>query len=161
MPKLRYSVLVRDHPGVLQRICGLFGRRGFNMDSITVGPCEEEGLSRITITASGDERTAEQIGRQLDKLIDVVQVVPLSRRPVISRELMLVKLKAEPQSRPAIFAIVETFRCLTVDVGPSTVIVQIAGDPEKNDALLQLLGSYGILELTRTGETAMLRNSGE
>ncbi|PYI51039.1 acetolactate synthase small subunit [Paenibacillus flagellatus] len=157
MEKHTISVLVRNQPGVLQRISGLFGRRGYNMESITVGASEREGLSRITITTAGDDRAAEQICKQLDKLVDVVRVALLPRRTVIARELMLVKLRAEPQARPDIFAVVDTFRCSTVDVGPHSVVIQVVGDPDKNDALLHLLGSYGILELTRTGETAMLR----
>ncbi|RKN83998.1 acetolactate synthase small subunit [Paenibacillus ginsengarvi] len=157
MAKHKIAILAQDHPGVLQRIAGLFGRRGYNMESITVGSSERAGLSRITITVAGDEREAEQIVRQLGKLIDVVEVAILRHRAVIARELMLVKLAAEPAKRPEIFAVAETFRCQTVDVGPRSVIIQVAGEPEKNDALLQLLEAYGILELTRTGETAMLR----
>lgn len=157
MTKHNISVLAQNHPGVLQRIAGLFGRRGYNMESITVGASEREGLSRITITAGGDDRTAEQICKQLNKLVDVVEVEALHLRAVIARELMLVKLHAEPGMRRDIFALAETFRCSTVDVGPRSVVLQVVGEPDKNDALLRLLKAYGIAELTRTGETAMLR----
>ncbi|MDF2716772.1 MAG: acetolactate synthase [Paenibacillus sp.] len=157
MARLKISVLAQNHPGVLQRISGLFGRRGYNMESITVGSSEREGLSRITITVGGNDHTAEQICKQLNKLIDVVEVAPLQERAVIARELMLVKLHAEPGTRPELFALAETFRCSTVDVGPRSVVIQVVGEPDKNDALLHLLRPYGIAELTRTGETAMLR----
>lgn len=157
MAKYSIAVLAQNHPGVLQRISGLFGRRGYNMESITVGCSEREGLSRITITARGDDRTAEQICRQLNKLIDVVEVAVLSHRAVIARELLLVKLRVEAGKRPEIIAVAETFRCSIVDVGIRSVVIQMVGEPEKNDALLRLLQPYGIAELTRTGETAMLR----
>ncbi|SDC11891.1 acetolactate synthase, small subunit [Paenibacillus sp. UNCCL117] len=151
------SVLVNDTPGVLQRVAGLFSRRSYNIESITVGTCEQEGLSRMIVAARGDDGQFQQISSQLNKLIDVLQVVQLQDRPVVSRELMLVKLKMEPSRRSEIQSLTETFRCSVIDVSPSTMVVQIVGDPEKNDAFLQLLQPYGIVEITRTGETAMNR----
>ncbi|WP_010493344.1 acetolactate synthase small subunit [Paenibacillus elgii] len=161
MQKHTISILVNNHPGVLQRICGLFGRRGYNIDSISVGTAEEEGLSRVVITLKGNDITLEQIGRQLDKLIDVIGVVHVSRYPMVSRELMLVKLRVKPATRPEIFGIVETFRCSVIDIGMSSVVVQVVGDTDKNNAFLHVLKPYGILELTRTGETAMNRGEGQ
>jgi len=151
------AVLVRNDPGVLQRVSGLFSRRGYNIDSITVGDSEQEQLSRMTVVASGDEPQIRQICSQLGKLIDVVKVEPLSGKPTIGRELLLVKLNAEPEKKAELVSLIETFRSSIVDVAPRTLIVQAVGDRDKNDAFLRLLRPYGILEIARTGETAMLR----
>lgn len=151
------SVLVNDQPGVLQRVAGLFGRRGFNIHSITVGTSEEPGLSRMIIETTGDQHTLEQITKQLYKLIDVIKVIDLSARPMVARELALINIKAEPALRPEILGVVETFRAAVVDIGPKTMILQVVGDSDKIDAIVELLKPYGILELCRTGVTAMVR----
>jgi len=164
------SVLVRNDPGVLQRVSGLFSRRGYNIDSIsvgdsgqehlsrmTVGAPGQEHLSRMTVVARGDEPQIRQICSQLGKLLDVVKVEPLSGKPTIERELLLVKLTAEPEKKAELLSLIETFRSSIVDVAPRTLIVQAVGDRDKNDAFLRLLRPYGILEIARTGETAMLR----
>jgi acetolactate synthase-1/3 small subunit len=151
------SILVNNQPGVLQRVSGLFGRRGFNIDSITVGESEEPGLSRMIIVTSGDDRTLEQVQKQLYKLIDVIKVVDLSASPMVARELALIKVNAEPAQRPEILGIIETFRASVVDISPSTLIAQVVGDSEKIDAMVELLKPYGLRELTRTGVTAMTR----
>jgi acetolactate synthase-1/3 small subunit len=151
------SVLVNNQPGVLQRVAGLFGRRGFNIESITVGACEEPGLSRMIIVSTGDSRTLEQIQKQLYKLIDVIKVSDLSAKPMVARELALIQVNAEPAVRPEILGVVETFRASVVDIGPTTMIVQAVGDSSKIDAITELLKPYGIRELTRTGATAMIR----
>ncbi|MDR6878568.1 acetolactate synthase-1/3 small subunit [Bacillus sp. 3255] len=153
------SVLVNNQPGVLQRVSGLFGRRGFNIESITVGESEELGLSRMVIVTTGDDSTLEQISKQLYKLIDVIKVVDLSSNPMVARELALIKVNAEPIMRPEILGIVETFRAAVVDIGPSSIIVQVVGDSDKIDAMVELLRPYGIRELSRTGATAMIRGS--
>jgi acetolactate synthase-1/3 small subunit len=153
------SILVNDQPGVLQRVAGLFGRRGFNIESITVGASEEPGLSRMVIVTHGDEKTMEQISKQLYKLIDVAKVVDLSQNPMVARELALIKVGAEPSERPEVFGIVETFRASVVDVASNTLIVQVVGDSDKIDAMVELLKPYGIKELTRTGVTAMTRGT--
>ena len=153
------SILVNDQPGVLQRVAGLFGRRGFNIESITVGASEEPGLSRMVIVTTGDSRTLEQIQKQLYKLIDVIKVVDISATPMVARELGLIKVDAEPSKRPEILGIVDTFRAAVVDIGASTMIVQVVGDTEKIDAMVELLKPYGIRELTRTGVTAMTRGA--
>ncbi|SDN30504.1 acetolactate synthase, small subunit [Paenibacillus sp. yr247] len=153
------SVLVNNQPGVLQRVSGLFGRRGFNIESITVGESEELGLSRMVIVTTGDDNTLEQISKQLYKLIDVIKVIDLSSNPMVARELALIKVNAEPIMRPEILGIVETFRAAVVDIGPNSIIVQVVGDSDKIDAMVELLRPYGIRELSRTGATAMIRGS--
>jgi acetolactate synthase-1/3 small subunit len=153
------SVLVNNQPGVLQRVSGLFGRRGFNIESITVGESEEAGLSRMVIVTTGDDSTLEQVSKQLYKLIDVIKVIDLSSNPMVARELALIKVNAEPSARPEILGVVETFRAAVVDIGPSSVIVQVVGDSFKIDAIVELLKPYGIRELSRTGVTAMIRGS--
>jgi acetolactate synthase-1/3 small subunit len=153
------SVLVNNQPGVLQRVSGLFGRRGFNIESITVGESEEAGLSRMVIVTTGDDKTLEQVSKQLYKLIDVIKVIDLSSNPMVAREVALIKVNAEPSARPEIFGVVETFRAAVVDIGPSSVIVQVVGDSMKIDAMVELLKPYGIRELSRTGVTAMIRGS--
>lgn len=153
------AVLVNDHPGVLQRVSGLFGRRGFNIESITVGQSEEVGLSRMVIVTVGDENNLEQIEKQLYKLVDVIKVIDLSSKPMVARELAMIKVKAEPLQRPEIIGVVETFRAAVIDVGTASLIVQVIGDTEKIDAMIELLKPYGIRELTRTGVTAMVRGN--
>jgi acetolactate synthase I/III small subunit len=153
------AILVNDQPGVLQRVSGLFGRRGFNIESITVGSSEEAGLSRMVIVTTGDDHTLEQVQKQLYKLIDVIKVIDVSGNPMVGRELGLIKIGAEPSARPEILGIVETFRAAVVDIGPSTLIVQVVGDSDKLDAMIELLKPYGIRELSRTGVTAMNRGT--
>ncbi|GAB7388563.1 acetolactate synthase small subunit [Bacillaceae bacterium] len=157
MEKHTISVLVNDQPGVLARVANLFSQRGFNIESITVGQSEEKGLSRMTIVTTGDERTTEQIMKQLHKLIDVIKVNLLSSGPMVARELALIKVEATPANRTEITGIVEPFRASIVDVGPHTLVVQATGDTEKIDALIELLRPYGIHELSRTGVTAVAR----
>lgn len=151
------AVLVNNQPGVLQRVAGLFGRRGYNIESITVGASEEPGLSRMVIVTTGDDHTLEQISKQLYKLIDVIKVNDISSNPMVGRELALIKVGAEPAQRPEVLGVVETFRASVVDIGPHTLMVQVVGDSPKIDAMVELLRPYGIRELTRTGVTAMVR----
>jgi acetolactate synthase I/III small subunit len=153
------SVLVNDQPGVLQRVSGLFGRRGFNIESITVGQSEEVGLSRMVIVTLGDQHTLEQIEKQLYKLIDVIKVVDLGAKPMVARELALIKVNADPSERPEIMGVVETFRASVVDIGSTTILVQVVGETQKIDAMIELLKPYGIRELSRTGVTAMVRGN--
>ncbi|BCJ88112.1 acetolactate synthase small subunit [Effusibacillus dendaii] len=151
------SVIVNDTPGVLARVAGLISRRGFNIDSLTVGPSEEPGVSRMTITTIGDEATVEQVMKQLHKLIDVIKVQDLSEDPMVERELILIKIAANPASRSEINGIVEPFRATIVDVGRSSMMIQATGSREKNDAIIELLRPYGIKEIARTGVTALVR----
>ncbi|BBI32141.1 acetolactate synthase small subunit [Cohnella abietis] len=157
--KYTIAILVNDQPGVLQRVSGLFGRRGFNIESITVGSSEEPGLSRMVIVTTGDDHTLEQVQKQLYKLIDVIKVIDISGNPMVGRELGLIKIGAEPSIRPEVLGIVETFRAAVVDIGPTTLIVQVVGDSDKIDAMIELLKPYGIRELSRTGVTAMNRGT--
>lgn len=159
MKKHTIAVIVNDQPGVLQRVSGLFGRRGFNIESITVGTSEEQGLSRMVIVTSGDDHTLEQITKQLYKLIDVIKVIDLSSNAMVARELALIKVHAEPASRPEILGVVETFRAAVVDIGTHSLMVQVVGDTEKIDAMIELLKPYGIRELSRTGVTALNRGN--
>jgi acetolactate synthase-1/3 small subunit len=153
------SVLVNNQPGVLQRVSGLFGRRGFNIESITIAESEENGLSRMVIVTSGDDKTLEQVSKQLYKIIDVIKVIDLSSNPMVARELALIKISSEPAMRHEIIGIVETFRAAVVDIGPNSLIVQVVGDSDKIDAMTELLRPYGIREISRTGVTAMIRGS--
>ncbi|WP_424767189.1 acetolactate synthase small subunit [Paenibacillus sp. sgz302251] len=159
MKKHTIAVIVNDQPGVLQRVSGLFGRRGFNIESITVGTSEEAGLSRMVIVTSGDDHTLEQVTKQLYKLIDVIKVIDLSANPMVGRELALIKVNAEPAMRPEILGVVETFRAAVVDIGTHSLMVQVVGDTEKIDAMVELMKPYGIRELSRTGVTALTRGN--
>lgn len=153
------TVLVNDQPGVLARVANMFGQRGFNIESITVGQSEEKGLSRMVIVTSGDEKTVQQVVKQLHKLVDVIKVNHLSVNPMVARELVLIKVEADPSNRSEINGVVEPFRASIVDVGPQSLIIQATGDSDKIDALTELLRPYGVTELCRTGVTAMARGT--
>jgi len=154
------SVLVEDQSGALSRIAGLFARRGFNIDSLAVGPAEGEGQSRLTMVVDGDEHTLEQMTKQLDKLVNVLQVLDFSRRPAVERELMLLKVSAPASKRSAIFDLVQVFRAKVVDVADEALTLEVVGDPGKLVALEKLLTPFGILEIARTGKVALERASG-
>lgn len=157
MKKYTIGVLVNNQPGVLQRVSGLFGRRGYNIESITVGKSEEENISRMIIVSMGDDHVLEQITKQLYKLIDVIKVTDLSANPMVVRELALIKTKAESVTKAEILGMVETFRASVIDVSNHSLTVQVVGDVDKIDAMIELLKPYGIIELSRTGVTAMNR----
>ncbi len=156
---MRYilAVLVENKPGVLTRVAGLFSRRGFNIDNIAVGETAEPGISRMTIAVRGDEAVLEQVEKQLNKLINVIKVSNLSHEPAVVRELVLIKVKADPRTRTDVQQIVETFRGKIVDVSLDSMIVEVTGNKEKLDAIKLLLQHYGIQELVRTGKIALLR----
>jgi acetolactate synthase-1/3 small subunit len=154
------SVLVENRPGVLSRVTGLFSRRGFNIESLAVGTCEEPGMSRITIVVIGDDAKVEQVMKQLHKLIDVIKVSDLTENERVERELALIKVSAEPgTSRAEVMQIAQIFRAQIIDVGSRSVILQITGDTDKIDALEKLLRQYGVKELVRTGRIGILRGS--
>ncbi len=154
------SALVVDHSGVLTRVAGLFSRRGYNIESIAVGSSEEAGLSRMIIVVDAeDELELEQIEKQLYKLIDVVKVNDLPARDAVERELALIKVAANSQNRAEILQIVDIFRAKIVDVSSRAVIVEITGGHEKVDAIIALFKPYGIREIVRTGQIAMIRSS--
>lgn len=158
MQRHTIAILVNDQPGVLTRVANLFGQRGFNIDSITVGATEAEGLSRMIISTGGSDQEINQLMKQLIKLIDCLSVTNLSENQMVSRELALIKVNAAPNQLVELNGIVEPFRATIVDIGPSSLIVQVTGDSEKIDALVTLLAPYGIAELTRTGSLAMARS---
>ncbi len=151
------SVLVENQPGVLTRVAGLFARRGYSIDSLSVGETREPDISRMTIVARGDDAIIEQIKKQLDKLIDVIKVVFLPAESSVYRELVLVKVKADPESRASISGIVDIFRARIIDVAPNSVTVELTGDQPKIQAFVDLMEPYGIRELVRTGLTALQR----
>ena len=154
------SVHVEDETGALSRIAGLFARRGFNIDSLAVGPTETEGRSRLTMVVDGDEHTLQQMTKQLDKLVNVLQVLDLTNLPAVERELMLLKVSADPDSRSGILDLVQVFRAKVVDVADESLTLEVVGDPGKLVALEKLLTPYGILEIARTGKVALERASG-
>jgi acetolactate synthase-1/3 small subunit len=154
------SVLVENRPGVLSRVTGLFSRRGFNIESLAVGTCEEPDMSRITIVVIGDDAKIEQVMKQLHKLIDVIKVSDLTENERVERELVLIKVNAEPgTSRAEIMQIASIFRAQIIDVGSKSVILQVIGDTQKIDALEKLLRQYGVKELVRTGRIGILRGT--
>lgn len=155
-----YSTIVahvEDRPGVLARVASLFRRRGFNIESLTVGKADEPGLSRMTIVVEGGAGTVQQVERQLFKLVDVVSVVDISEQPMVDREMSLIKVACRPPQLVEVGELVKAFRADIVDVGPETVIVQVLGDAGKVEALEEMLRPYGVLEMVRTGRVAMVR----
>jgi acetolactate synthase-1/3 small subunit len=154
------SILVENKAGVLSRVTGLFSRRGFNIESLAVGPCEEPGMSRITIVVIGDDAKIEQIMKQLNKLIDIIKVSDLTDNPRVERELALIKVTAElGTSRAEIMQIAEIFRAAIVDVSPKSIVLQVIGDTDKIEALEALLRQYGVKEFVRTGTIGILRGA--
>ena len=154
------SVLVEDESGALSRIAGLFARRGFNIDSLAVGPAETNGQSRLTMVVEGDEHTLQQMSKQLDKLVNVLQVLDLSQVPAVERELMLMKVAAPAEQRSGILELVQVFRAKVVDVADDALTLEVVGDPGKLVALERLMAPYGIFEIARTGKVALERASG-
>ena len=151
------SVLVKNSSGVLSRVSGLFSRRGYNIDSLTVGRTEDEKISRMTIAIVGDNDTLEQVKKQLDKLEDVIKVIDLKNGSSVYRELVLIKVKADAEKRAAINEIVTIFRSKIIDVSVDTLTIELTGDESKISALIKLMEEYGIQELVRTGVTALER----
>ena len=145
------SVLVRNSSGVLTRVSGLFSRRGFNIDSLTVGRTENPEISRMTISLNGNEDILEQFIKQLNKLEDVLRVLELKSDNSVYRELVLIKVKADAEKRAEINEVVKIFRSKIVDVSQSTLTVELTGDESKINALIRLLNEYGIKEVVRTG----------
>jgi len=151
------SVLVRNSAGVLSRVSGLFSRRGYNIDSLTVGRTQDVTISRMTITLTGDDDVLEQVKKQLQKLEDVIRVVYINPKNSVIRELVLIKVKAEAENRAAINEVVKIFRCKIIDVSVETLTIELTGDEGKISALIKLLEPYEIKEMVRTGVTALKR----
>ena len=154
------SVLVEDESGALSRISGLFARRGFNINSLAVGPAETKGMSRLTMVVEGDNKTLQQMTKQLNKLFNVLGVADLSNLAAVERELMLLKVSSKDETRGRILDLVQIFRAKVVDVSDIALTLEVVGDPGKLVALEKLLEPYGILEIARTGKVALKRSSG-
>jgi len=151
------SVLVENEFGVLSRVVGLFSGRGFNIESLTVAPTLETSISRMTIVTRGDEQILEQITKQLNKLIDVIKVIDFTDEEFVERELALVKVTAEDNTRAEVLRIVDIFRANVVDVTPRTYTIEITGAPKKINAILELLRPLGLKELVRSGPVVLGR----
>ncbi len=154
------SVLVEDEAGVLTRIAGLFARRGFNIESLAVGPAEKPGISRITMVVPGDEQVIEQLTKQLYKLINVIKVQDLTYTPCVERELMLLKVNATSLNRSEVIELAQIFRARVVDVSEDSLTLEVVGDPGKIVAIVQVLNRFGLREIARTGKIALPRESG-
>lgn len=152
------SVLVENKFGVLTRVTGLFSGRGYNIDTLNVGPTHDPSLSRMTIVTRGDDATVEQICKQLNKLVDVVKVTPYSSGGYIDRELVLVKVAADSQNRAEVAQMAELFRAKIIDVQAKSLTIELTGSESKIEKFLTLVRDFGILELTRTGQVALPRD---
>ena len=151
------SVLVEDKPGVLTRVAGLFAARGFNIDSLAVGPTEEPGLSRMTIVVNVETKTLEQVTKQLNKLIHVIKILEHEPDETVERELALIKVKAEGEARARIMEICDVFRVSVADITHHTLTIEASASPKKLEAFIELLDDFGIVELARTGRVALGR----
>ncbi len=157
MSRHTLSVLVEDQPGVLARIAGLFSRRSFNIESLAVGPTEHPGISRITIVVNVDEHPLEQVTKQLNKLVNVIKIVELEPAHSVQRELMLVKVRADLETRSHVLETVQLFRAKVVDVSADAVTVEATGNADKLEALLRVLEPFGVRELVQSGMVALGR----
>jgi acetolactate synthase-1/3 small subunit len=157
MSRHTLSVLVENKPGVLVRIAGLFSRRGFNIDSLAVGPTEQEEISRMTIVVNCEEHPLEQVTKQLNKLINVLKIVELEPGFAVQRELLLIKVRADSEGRSKVLETVQLFRAKVVDVALDAVTVEATGNREKLDALIRVLEPFGIKELVQSGKVAVGR----
>ena len=153
------SALVHNQPGVLAHVSGMLHSRGFNIDSLAVGETENPNLSRISFVVRGNDRTLEQVRKQLEKIITVVRVIDISREDFVERDLMLIKVDAPHGRRAEILQLVQVFRGRIVDVGPEQIMVEISGQEKKIEAFIELMRPYGIRELARTGRIALVRSA--
>ena len=159
MSKHTLSVLVEDRPGVLTRIAGLFSRRGFNIESLAVGPTEHDGISRMTIVVNVEESPLEQVTKQLNKLVEVIKIVELDPTASVHRELVLVKVAATAETRGQVLDTVQLFRAKVVDVAPDAVTIQVTGNAGKIADFLRVVEPFGIRELVQSGMVAIGRGS--
>ncbi|NOZ50547.1 MAG: acetolactate synthase small subunit [Chloroflexi bacterium] len=148
---------LEDKPGVLNRVVGLFRRRNFNIESLTVGPSETPGISRLTFVVDGDDHMVDQAVKQLYKLVNVTKVENITHKPAIKREMALVRVKVDSSTRSEVMQLVDIYRARIVDVSMDSVVVQAVGRQEQIDSLLELLSNYPLLEMVRTGVVAMTR----
>ena len=152
-----FSILVENSSGVLSRVAGLFSRRGYNIDSLTVGETQDPKYSRMTVTVTGDDDVLEQIQKQLTKLVDVKEIMELPQNASVCRELVLVKVECDAAHRQEIIAISDVFRAKITDYSPEALVIEIRGVSTKINAFIELLEPYGILEMCRTGLVALER----
>jgi acetolactate synthase-1/3 small subunit len=151
MSKHTLSVLVENRPGVLTRVAGLFARRGFNIHSLAVGPTEHPSVSRMTVVVDVEDLPLEQVTKQLNKLVNVIKIVELEQSASVQRELLLVKVRADLQTRSHVLETVRLFRAKVVDVAPDAVTIEVTGNPDKLEAFLKVLEPFGIRELVQSG----------
>jgi len=153
------SALVQNQPGVLAHISGMLATRNFNIDSLAVGETEDPNMSRMTFVVHGNDAELEQVRKQLDKIVTVVKVQDISSEDYVERDLMLLKVKANPQQRMEITLLVEMFRGRVVDITSDTLMVEVTGQESKVEAFIDLMRPYGIVELARTGRIALVRGT--
>ncbi len=158
--KKTLSITVQNEPGVLTRISTVFSSRGFNIDSIAVGPTEQNGISKIIMILPGDNQTIEQITKQLNKLVQVIEIKDITTSPCVERELMLVKVSSSPTVRSEIVNIVDIFRAKIVDISDFSTTIEVTGDPGKITTILNILKPYKIIEIVRTGKISVERELG-
>jgi acetolactate synthase-1/3 small subunit len=152
------GILVENQPGVLSRVAGLFSGRGFNIESLTVAETIDPNISRITLVTMGDERIVEQITKQLNKLINVIKVTDFTNTDFVNREMALIKVKAEPETRAEVLRISDIFRGKVVDVTPHSYTIEVTGNEDKIGAIMNLFKQIGIIEVVRTGKAAISRS---
>jgi acetolactate synthase I/III small subunit len=153
------SILIENEAGALSRVSGLFSARGYNIESLTVAPTEDASMSRMTLVSTGSDDIIEQITKQLNKLVDVIKVIDFSDGSAIEREMALIKVTAEDESRAEVLRIVDIFRAKIIDVTPKSYTIEATGAPIKIDAILELLRPLGLKELVRTGAVAIGRGA--
>jgi len=152
------AAIVENHPGVLTRVAGLFARRAYNIDSLSVCQTEDPEISRMTIMVHGDDQVIEQVRNQLNKLVIVLSVTDLTAESVVDRELALIRIKVSSETRAEVLQTVEIFRGRVVDMGRTNITVELTGDTEKTDAFVNAIRPFGLLELVRTGKIAIKRS---
>ncbi|GAB4516837.1 MAG: acetolactate synthase small subunit [Anaerolineae bacterium] len=159
---MKHTVIawMEDKPGVLNRVAGLFRRRNFNIDSLTVGHSETPGISRMTFVVDGDDRMVDQCIKQLEKLINVTRVQNVTNEPIVVREMALIRVKATGAQRSEIVQLVDIFRGRIVDVAKDSLVVEVTGPESRVNSLIDLLSHFGIMEMVRTGRVAMVRGAG-
>ena len=158
MNRLVLSLLVENNPGVLSRVAGLFSRRGYGIESLSVGKTNEPNVSRMTV---GDELILNQIEKQLGKLVEVIEIFPLKPEESVYRELVLVKVEADEKQRSSLVSIADIFRARIIDVAPASLVIEVTGDQSKIDGLLAMLEGFNVVEMVRTGLSGMKRGRGE
>lgn len=151
------SVLVENHPGVLRRVSGLFSRRGYNIDSLVVSSTEDSEMSRMTITVMGDENVIDQVTKQLSKLVEVVEVEDITGKPIVDRQLLLIKVKATSENIMDIITLVEPYKVRISDISKETLMLEATDENEKIESIIEILKPFGIIELIKTGSVALVR----